>query len=288
MTVTPRGRRLGAKVPLVQPHRPRFSAQPLFAAAPPPPAEGGVENPREIWDQGQEGSCVAHAFARPLAHVFRQFMPARQFVYNTARQNEGDFDRDEGCFSDTVSKIVLAGVYDESAFAYGPQNLYVKPPAPAGTLYRYENDERIDSPEELMVALAMTGSVPLPFTMQIADYFDGLEAGGPTASVYANPKSGAKFIGGHGMAIEHFWQDFYSTPMFEASGLSKNEIGPFVLKVANQWNVTFGDKGYFYVDGEHVLSFNDVHRPTILQTAYSATGGPVPVYNGVIITGRQL
>jgi len=291
MTITPRGRRLGGKrSPALMQDR-QFSAHALFAAAPPPPETVDISplGP-PAWDQGQEGSCEFHGNAAPFAWAFGGLLISRQAAYNWGRQREDDFGKDEGCFTATAIAVMTAGVYAEDHFAYGPANLYVTPPDPSSAVtYKYDSADRCSTPEEVMAALAMDGAVPLPFAIQLPDYFDNLDQMG-VSPVLITPKPGFKDIGGHCMCAVGYYQDFYSTPTFAASGLTRNDIGPFVLKVRNSWGPSFGDHGHCYIDGEYVLGDQggDCWKPHVAPNPISDAGQPVPSYGGVLITGKEL
>lgn len=88
-----------------------------------------------IFDQGTEGSCKANQICGALALMSNEYgvhIPdlARQQLYNDTRTFMGSFNTDSGSIAASAEKAATTiGIANESSFAYGPENLYVKPDA---------------------------------------------------------------------------------------------------------------------------------------------------------------
>jgi hypothetical protein len=119
------------------PEASKFKVQHLVRAVNPPSIDmRAMDSP--IWDQGQEGSCTAHALGGVMAFHWRNnvapkdvriIMPARQALYYDERAMEGTIGQDVGAsVSDGAAILSMKGVGPESDWPYSSP-LSARPPA---------------------------------------------------------------------------------------------------------------------------------------------------------------
>ncbi len=125
-------------VPDLPDHRDFLFAPPVeTAAALPASVDLRPECPREVYDQGQLGSCTANAIAGALEFEqikqgLKTFTPSRLFIYYNERVMEGTVNTDSGAqIRDGIKSVGNIGACPETDWIYDITKFAQKPPPPA-------------------------------------------------------------------------------------------------------------------------------------------------------------
>jgi C1A family cysteine protease len=111
-----------------------YAAPPEFLTALPPGVDLRDRCPKEVYDQGQLGSCTANAIAaafefEQLKQGVQDFMPSRLFIYYNERVVEGTVDSDSGAMiRDGIKSVSKQGVCREDEWKYAVSAFTQKPP----------------------------------------------------------------------------------------------------------------------------------------------------------------
>lgn len=237
LTTTPQGHGLGWR-PQLPDHRD------LKLALAPPEAvlpkkvdlrETDAANMPEIWDQGQLGSCTAHAVGASWFHAAsksgaKPVDPSRLFIYFQERSLEGDVDQDGGAeIRDGFKVIANIGVPPETDWPYRIEKFAETPPSLAvqdASGHKATKYMTVDcSASGFRQALAAGYCVSFGFTV-----YESFESEHVAQTGYApTPAEGEKVLGGHAVV---------------AVGYDDEEDW---LIVRNSWGESWGDHGYFYL-----------------------------------------
>jgi C1A family cysteine protease len=163
-----------------------------------------------VWDQGQLGSCTAHAAAGAYAFDLKKqglpaLMPSRLFIYYNERTLDGDVSSDAGSYLRTAAKALNQfGVCDESAWPY-VETKFAKKPTPATKTYTPAKKHLAASYASLdstnLAGLKATLASGLPFMIGFSVYasFESDEVA-RTGIVPMPAKSEAQ-LGGHAVLV---------------------------------------------------------------------------------------
>lgn len=198
-----------------------------------------------VYDQGQLGSCTAHAGAALFkyhlkAQGLHDIMPSRLKIYYDTRTIEHTIKTDAGAQLRDVMKVMAKnGVCDESLWPYVEAKFADQPPVAAvkaslqNVAIKYM---RVDNtyPRQLQNALASAG--PVMFGASLYTQFESDQAA--KNGVIKMPKKTDKMLGGHGIAI---WGYDQKAQMYI---------------VRNSWGPDWGDKGYCYMPFDYIHSNN--------------------------------
>lgn len=203
-----------------------------------------------IKDQGQAGSCTAHAGTSFMELLYRtqpswlakkvdvntlRFSPL--FVYGQERMREGTFDSDAGADSRTIFQVLAStGACLESNDLYDAKKIFISPTKEQladASKYKIGSYHRIIDVETAKTVLVSgyTFTIGMPMYQQ----FEGDEAA--TSGKIAMPSGSS--IGGHEM---HVVGCDDSKEVF-------GEIGAFIVQ--NSYGFEWGDKGYCYIPYEY-------------------------------------
>jgi C1A family cysteine protease len=111
-----------------------YAAPPQFLTDLPTQVDLRDQLPKEVYDQGQLGSCTANAIGAAfefglLKQGLSDFMPSRLFVYYNERAMEGTVDTDSGAMiRDGIKSVNKQGVCPESSWSYDISAFAQKPP----------------------------------------------------------------------------------------------------------------------------------------------------------------
>lgn len=208
-------------------------------------APSSADNSGAIWkvlDQGQEGSCTAHAWSDTREAVLnvqgKAIDLSRQGFYNEERLHDGTpLSQDGGSQVATGAWVIQnIGEAPEADLPYGPQNLTKKPSKQwiqDAAQYKLTGDavpQQINTLDDVKAALANKELVPFGF--QVFSSFQNIGSDG----IMPMPQANEQVIGGHAVTIV---------------GYDDNKVGPDgskgYLKVLNSWGPGWGDHGYFYM-----------------------------------------
>lgn len=196
-------------------------------------------NPVE--DQGDTGSCVGHAATSAFEIVTKTAQLSRLMAYYNARALEGTVMSDDGCYiRDAMKAFKSTGCCVENLWPFNPQNVTVKPTAPAyadakNVLPLVASYERITTLTQVKTALA--AGLPVTFGFVVPQYF--MENYVATTGWVRLPKKTDRVVGGHAVLAVGYdsrWASIIPT-----------SPAPFVW-VKNSWGPTWGQSGYFRMD----------------------------------------
>jgi len=200
-----------------------------------------------VYDQGELGSCTANALGAAYQYdqinhrtVFpggKPFVPSRLFVYYNEREMEGTIRSDEGAaIEDGVKSVSTAGVCPEEMWPYDISKFAVKPPADA---YKFAKNYKVTKCKKIRQTLgqlrtSLFHGYPIVFGMMLYESFKSEEVS--TTGKMPMPKKNETCLGGHAVLICGY-----------------DDVTKMFL-VRNSWGESWGDKGYFYVPYEYILS----------------------------------
>jgi C1A family cysteine protease len=197
-----------------------------------------------VYDQGQLGSCTANAIAAALEfdrlrQKVTDFTPSRLFIYYNERVMEGTVSSDSGAqIRDGIKSVANIGAPKETDWPYDISQFAVKPPASAYA------DAKLDRALQYMrvvqVLAQMQGCLaagyPFVFGFTVYESFESQAVA--STGLMPMPAPGEKKLGGHAvMAVGY-------------------DNAKRLVTVRNSWAATWGDKGYFYMPYEFILSPN--------------------------------
>jgi C1A family cysteine protease len=192
----------------------------------------------EVWDQGQLGSCTAHAAAAAYAfEAKRQGLPAlkpsRLFIYYNERTLDGDVSADAGSYLRTAAKALNKfGVCDEAAWPY-VESKFARKPTPATKTFKPALKHTAVSYAALdntkLADLKATLALGLPFMLGFSVYesFESDEVA--KAGIVPMPAKSESQLGGHAVLAVGY-DDARQT-----------------FTVRNSWSSGWGDGGYFHI-----------------------------------------
>ena len=111
-----------------------YAAPPRYLAELPTKVDLRDQCPKEIYDQGQLGSCTANAIGAAfefdlLKQNLTDFMPARLFIYYNERAMEGTVGSDSGAMiRDGIKSVNKQGVCPETMWPYDISKFADQPP----------------------------------------------------------------------------------------------------------------------------------------------------------------
>jgi C1A family cysteine protease len=197
-----------------------------------------------VYDQGQLGSCTANAIAAALEFNRRKegladFAPSRLFIYYNERVMEGTVGSDSGAqIRDGIKSVANIGAPPETEWPYDIAKFAAKPPAPAYADAKL--DRALHYMRVVQVLSQMQGCLaagfPFVFGFTVYESFESQAVA--STGLMPMPGPGEKKLGGHAvMAVGY-------------------DNAKRLVTVRNSWNTTWGDKGYFYMPYEFILSPN--------------------------------
>lgn len=214
--ITPGGHGLGL-LKQTPDHR-DFLFAPKFTGKLPPMVDLRTSKFRpSIWDQGQLGSCTAHAIGRMGEQTYgidgfhNQFAPSRLFLYWNSRALEGTTATDAGAsMRDAVQALVKQGMCAEHWWPYSTANpgpFSVQPPTEA-----YQNAAKhlavqyqAVNQDEVTMKACLAAGFPFVIGIEVHQSFEGPNAAAtgviplPIVDSPVDP-----VIGGHALTVEGY------------------------------------------------------------------------------------
>jgi len=206
----------------------------------------------QIYDQGNLGSCTANALGAAFEYnqmenlipykcltnkTATPFMPSRLFLYYNERAMAGDIPYDSGAsLEDGVISLYKDGICPESIWKYDVCKFSTKPPTRA---YWAAKKTRVGNYKKIQQTLSqirasISDGYPISFGMQIYSSFESESVA--KSGLVKLPSFTEKHLGGHAVLICGY-NDYLK-----------------IFIVRNSWGDSWGDKGYFYISYEYVLS----------------------------------
>lgn len=196
-----------------------------------------------IKDQGEEGSCTAHAITSAIEFDrakknLPNILLARNQLYYDERAYEGTTDSDSGAMPrDGIKSATIFGVAKEELWPYYTAKFADKPTIDVYTdalNNKVLTYKRIDLGSLNAVKTALATGLPVVTGISVYDSFES-EAVAKTGIVNIPDKSENQ-LGGHCVLIVGYGQkDGYFT-------------------VLNSWGKDWGDAGYFYLPYDYVTN----------------------------------
>jgi C1A family cysteine protease len=196
-----------------------------------------------VYNQGQLGSCSANAIGFCIHYdELKQtennpFIPSRLFIYYNERVIEGNPSDDSGAeIHDGISTITDKGVCPEDMWKYDITQFAIKPPDNCYTEALNHKAIEYHAIEQNLNQLksVLLEGFPIVFGFVVYPSFESPEVA--STGIVPMPLSSEQPIGGHAVALVGFIED------------KKQFI------VRNSWGDSWGDKGYFYMPYDYVLS----------------------------------
>jgi C1A family cysteine protease len=226
-----------------------------LTAAPLPPAFSLIAGMPAIYDQLNEGSCVANATAAAIDYErkrqgLRFMIPSRQFIYWNARDLEQSTDSDSGCMiRDAIKSVVSQGVCVEGFWPYS-EDLTVKPNALSySTAIRHETLQYL-SPVQDLTNLKAGLQLGYPFVFGFSVYSSFMSDQVASTGIVPMPAPSEGQIGGHAVAAV----GYDDTTGESTVPLPRPPVPSFLCR--NSWNTTWGMGGYFWIPYQYVLDPN--------------------------------
>jgi len=196
-----------------------------------------------IWDQGELGSCTAHAIAAILEYnriqqKIQDFTPSRLFIYYNERWMEGTITSDAGAeIRDGIKSVATQGYCDEHLWAYHPEYFAFKPPAACyqnAKKYKALNYYRLDNTNLDVLRSCLDNGELFVFGAAIYDSFYQGDKGGHVPM----PQVHEKMLGGHAICCVGY-NDFTKEFM-----------------IRNSWGTSVGDHGIYYMPYSYLTNAN--------------------------------
>jgi C1A family cysteine protease len=189
--------------------------------------------PKEVYDQGQLGSCTANAIGAAfeyclLAQHASDFMPSRLFVYYNERAIEGTVASDSGAqIRDGIKSVAKQGVCPETEWPYDISTFTDQPPA---RCYTDAQQHLVTTYQRIPRMLnqfkgCLANGFPFVFGFTVYDSFEGRDVA--RTGVVPMPGAGEKVLGGHAVL---------------AVGYDDSQQR---MLVRNSWGDGWGMGGYF-------------------------------------------
>jgi C1A family cysteine protease len=199
-----------------------------------------------VLDQGQAGTCTAHASANALHYLLRRekiadFSPARLYIYYTTRVYvEGTpATEDSGCVLRDVCKAIKTyHVPDEKLEPYSDRNISQRPSALAvanARLHATLQYQAVAQTEHDLKS-ALAAGYPVMIGIQVYDSLESDEVA--RTGVVPMPTEDDECLGGHCVLCVGY----------------SDATRKFLF--LNSWGPEFGDKGFFTLPYEYVLDPN--------------------------------
>jgi C1A family cysteine protease len=159
--------------------------------------------PKEVYDQGQLGSCTANAIAgalefEQLKQGLKTFTPSRLFIYYNERVIEHTVNTDSGAqIRDGIKSVGNTGAPPETDWPYNIPEFAVKPAAPAykdaplGKALQYQ---RVPQIINQMKGCLASGN-PFVYGFTVYESFETPEVA--KTGVAPMPAASEKVLGGH-------------------------------------------------------------------------------------------
>ncbi len=232
-------------VPDLPDHRDQVYAAPMpTLAALPSKVDLRPKCPKEVYDQGQLGSCTGNAIAGAIefdlikqgAHAFT---PSRLFIYYNERVIEHTVSSDSGAqIRDGVKAVNKQGAPPEKLWPYDIAKFKDKPSA---DVYGAAAQHKVSSYQRVARSLSQTkgclaAGFPFVFGFTVYESFESDAVA--KSGIVPMPSSNESVLGGHAVLAVGY----------------DDEQQRFIVR--NSWGDKWGQKGYFTLPYAYLLDGN--------------------------------
>ena len=197
-----------------------------------------------VYDQGQLGSCTANAIGGALEFDRKKqglpdFIPSRLFIYYNERVMEGTVGSDAGAqIRDGVKSVAKIGAPPENDWPYVITKFADQPPAAAYSDAKLDRAIQYMRVVQLLAQMQGCLAAGFPFVFGFTVYESFESQAVAQTGIMPMPAPNEKKLGGHAvMAVGY-------------------DNAQRMVTVRNSWGQGWGDKGYFYMPYEFILSPN--------------------------------
>ena len=212
---------------------------------------------KNIYDQGELGSCTANALAQAIRILKPDFEPSRLFIYYNEliieSDNSDDIEDNGANVFDGCTYISKHGVCEENLWPYDITKFNIKPPIIAYNEAEHNkiisfniisrNNNYIDSLKKTLV----NGS-PILLAILIFESFESYEVS-QTGNIPI-PNENEKCLGGHEVLIIGYDDD------------------KKVFNLVNSWSDNWGDKGFFILPYSYIENSNLTEQTIAINKFY--------------------
>lgn len=195
-----------------------------------------------VFDQGDLGSCTGNAWAGALEYEMniqgeKVVSVSRLFIYFNERVLDRDTAEDAGAeISDGIKTLVQYGACSEALWPYDPSQFATKPSDEAyadGLNHKALQYAAVQQTENA-VTHALAAGHPVVIGISVYESFESDEVA--QSGDVPMPGINEQCEGGHAVCIVGY------------------DYNKRTFKVRNSWGKDWGDKGYFHLPFEYVLS----------------------------------
>ena len=210
-----------------------YAAPPRFLTNLPPSVDLRDGCPKEVYDQGQLGSCTANAIGAAfefalLKQQLTDFMPSRLFIYYNERVMEGTVNSDSGAMiRDGIKSVHRQGVCPESEWPYDITKFTERP---SDQCYADALHHQVLSYQRIPQILnqmkgCLANGFPFVFGFTVYESFESDQVA--QSGVVPMPATGEQVLGGHAVLAVGY----------------DDAAQRFLVR--NSWSDKWGQGGYF-------------------------------------------
>lgn len=191
-----------------------------------------------MYNQGNLGSCTANALCYSFVYGDKSWNPSRLFLYYNERMLDKTTTKDVGS---TLSAGIIAlqkyGVCSETLWPYNINKFAEKPPVNAYTDGEQHQVLSANRVQQTMTSMKGCLNSGFPFVVGILIYrsFEGSVTTNTGYVPMPNPKT-ERLLGGHAVTCVGY----------------NDSKAVWIMK--NSWGTGWGDRGYFYLPYNYLLS----------------------------------
>jgi C1A family cysteine protease len=213
-----------------------YAAPPQYLTSLPTKVSLRDQCPKDVYDQGQLGSCTANAIGAAfefglLKQKAQDFMPSRLFIYYNERVMEGTVDTDSGAMiRDGIKSVSKQGVCHEDDWKYDISQFAQKPPE---NCYTEAEKHQVSSYQRVTRVLnqmkgCLAHGYPFVFGFSVYESFES-DAVARTGVVPMPDIAREQLLGGHAVLAVGY------------------DDADQRFLVRNSWGEGWGDGGYFTI-----------------------------------------
>jgi len=193
------------------------------------------------YDQGELGSCSAHAATGIFTYEHGGGPYSRLALYYWERELEGTIDHDSGAYLRDAIKVLNAkGIGLEEHWPYDISKFTVQPPPielQEGALNKITQYFSLDDGDANDYRQCLVDGYPFMLGIQIFQSFESDSVA--RTGVVPMPSQYENCLGGHAVAVIGYDENFQG-------------MGRRYYEVRNSWGVDWGDRGHFWIPGEYL------------------------------------